>query len=158
MTSLSKDDADRMRIEASHDVKTILDDLERDFPGVTEGLAAALGSGVGAAGSLSALYLAGTTGFSAAGITSGLASAGALVGGGMVAGVAVLALPVAILGVAGYAISKKRRNAKLAAALGAAIQKLYTIQERLMANAEYFREEIAGIKASIDVLTRKSPT
>ena len=57
----------------------------------------------------------------------------------------------------GYAIAKKRKNAKLATALGAAIKKLFKIQQRLMQNAEYFKEEIAGIKAAIDLLTRKKP-
>lgn len=70
------------------------------------------------------------------------------------AGVALLTGP---LGVAGYAIAKKRRNAKQAAALGRAIEKLYKIQEQLIANAEYFRDELAGIKAYIDELKRQKP-
>ncbi len=72
------------------------------------------------------------------------------------AGVALLTGP---LGVAGYAIAKKRmdteRKAKLTAALGRAIEKLYKIQERLIANAEHFREELAEIKAYIDELKRQ---
>ena len=40
------------------------------------------------------MYKRQVVGLSAAGITSGLAAAGALVGGGMAAGVAVLAAPV----------------------------------------------------------------
>ena len=114
------------------------------------------GSGVGAAASFGALYTLGTTGVSAAGITSGLATAGSIVGGGMVAGIAVLAAPVAVLGIGGYAIVK-HKNAKLTAALSQAIQKLYEVQERLMSNAEYFKAEIAGIKATIDMLTKKAP-
>jgi hypothetical protein len=142
---------------ATREVKVVLDQLENDYPGVTEGMVTALGSTAGAAASLGALYGLGTVGFSAAGITSGLATAGAVVGGGMVAGIGVLAAPVALLGIAGYAIAKKRKNAKLAAALGTAIQKLYGIQYRLMQNAEHFKDEIAGIKAAIDLLTRKKP-
>lgn len=148
---------DRAKTEASNQVKKILDQLENDFPGITEGLAAALGSSAGAAGSLGALYLLGTTGFSAAGITSGLATAGALVGGGMVAGIGVLAAPIAVLGIGGYALMKKRKNAQLAAALGEAIAKLYNIQERLLRNAEAFKAEIAMIKQTIDMLARKKP-
>ena len=50
-------------------------------------------------GSFAALYgLGSVVGLSAAGITSGLAAAGSIVGGGMVAGVFVLAAPVAVLG------------------------------------------------------------
>lgn len=65
-------------------------------------LGAAAGAGVGAAASFGALFALGTAGVSAAGITSGLAAAGAIVGGGMVAGIGVLAAPVAILAVGGY--------------------------------------------------------
>ena len=148
----------RLKNEANAEVKSILDELEKDFPGITEGLAACLGSTAGAAGSLVTLATIGkVAGLSAAGITSGLATAGALVGGGMVAGIGVLAAPVAILGIAGYAIAKKRRNAKLAAALGTAIEKLYRIQRRLSQNAEYFKEELAGIKATVDLLMKKKP-
>jgi hypothetical protein len=75
----------------------------------------------------------------------------------MVAGIAVLAAPVAVLGIGGYAIVKHKKNAKLTAALSQAIQKLYEVQERLMSNAEYFKAEIAGIKATIDMLTKKAP-
>lgn len=154
---MSDDQIEKMKNEATNEVKLVLEKLEKDKPGITEGLATAIGSSVGGAGSLAALGALGVPGYSAAGITSGLAVAGSIVGGGMLAGIGVLAAPVAILGVAGYAITKKVKNAKLAAALGLAIQKLYEIQERLMQNAEYFKDEIAGIKATIDVLTRKKP-
>ena len=73
----------------------------------------------------------------------------------MVAGIGVLAAPVAVLAVGGYAIAKRRRNAKLAVALRTAIEKLHRIQERLTANAEYFREELAEIKAYIDIFERR---
>ncbi len=71
---------------------------------IPEVLGGVAGMGAGAAGSFTALYFLGVTGFGAAGITSGLAAAGAIVGGGMVAGIGVLAAPVAILGIAGYGI------------------------------------------------------
>ena len=75
------------------------------------------------------------------------------------AGVAALTGPLG--GVVGYVIAKKRRDAerkaKLTAALSRAIEKLYKIQDRLLANAEYFREELAEIKAYIDELKRQKP-
>lgn len=157
MQNLDHNEIEKMKNQATREVKAALDELENDYPGVTEGMATALASGAGAAGSLAALYGFGVTGLSAAGITSGLAAAGSLVGGGMVAGIGVLAAPIALLGIGAYAIAKKKKNTKLAAALGAAIIKLYEIQERLMQNAEYFKEEIAGIKAAIDLLTKKKP-
>jgi hypothetical protein len=155
--NLSDADIKLMKDEATSETSAILKQLEKDYPGITEGVATLVGAGVGGAGSLFALSALGYTGLSAAGITSGLATAGALVGGGMVAGIGVLAAPVAILGVLGYAFAKKRKSAKLAAALGQAISKLYDIQSRLMANAEYFKEEIAGIKALIAGLNQKKP-
>lgn len=145
------------RIEAAQEINGVLKQLDNDYPGALEGLGAALGAGVGGAGAFGALFLAGTTGLSAAGITSGLAAAGALVGGGMVAGIGVLAAPVAVLGIAGYALAKKRKNAQHAAALATAIGKLYDIQTRLMQNAEYFRDELAQIKATIDFLKNRKP-
>ena len=145
----------QMKDEAHEDMKEALDEFRRDEPEVADAAGAAVGSTLGGAASFTALYFGGVTGLSAAGITAGLAAAG--FGAGMVAGIGVLAAPVAILGIAGYAITKKRRNAKLAAALSRAIEKLYEIQERLMANAEYFRKELAEIKAYIDELKRQKP-
>ncbi len=155
MRPFNNDETERMKDEATREVKAILDELEKDHPGITEGMAATLGSAVGAAGSLAALYGLGVTGLSAAGITSGLATAGAIIGGGMVAGIGVLAAPIALLGVGAYAIAQKRKKAKLAVALGSAIQKLYSVQERLMQNAELFQKEIEGIKAAINLLESK---
>jgi len=148
---------DDIKAEANAAAKDVLKQLENDYPGITEGIASFVGAGTGAAGSLGAISMLGIPGLSAPGITSGLAALGSLVGGGMVAGIAVAAAPVAGLGVAAYAIAKKRKSAKLAAALGQAINKLYDIQTRLMANAEFFKEEIAGIKAMIEVLSGKNP-
>ena len=145
----------QMKDEAHKDMAEALDELRRDEPEVADAAGAAVGSTLGGAASFTALYFGGVTGLSAAGITSGLAAAG--LGAGMVAGIGVLAAPVAIFGIVGYGIAKKRRNAKLAAALGRAIEKLYKIQERLMANAEYFRKELVEIKAYIDELKRQKP-
>lgn len=46
-------------------------------------------------------------------LSSGLAAAGAVVGGGMVAGIGVLAAPVAVLAVSGYGILAHRKHKKL---------------------------------------------
>ena len=157
MEQLSQEEIEQLKAKSVREVKAITDQLENDYPGVTEGLSAALGATAGAAGSLGALYGLGVVGLSAPGIASGLAVAGSIVGGGMVAGIGVLAAPVALLATAGYAMAKKRKNAKLAVALGAAIKRLYEIQGRLLQNAEYFKEEIAGIKATIDLLSTRKP-
>ena len=62
---------------------------------IPDSLFKVLGAATGSAGSLATLYGLGTTGFSAAGITSGLAAAG--LGMGMLGGIAVLAIPAVIL-------------------------------------------------------------
>jgi len=151
------DDLERIRKDAMSEFKSVLEELKADYPQAVEGAAAAVGSALGAGASYTALFFAGTTGLSAAGITSGLATAGALVGGGMVAGIGVLAAPIVVPGIVGYALVKRRRNARLAAALRTAIDKLYGIQKRLAANAEYFRNELAEIKAYVDHLERQMP-
>ena len=53
---------------------------------------------------------AGVSGLSAVGITSGLATLGAVIGGGMVAGIFVAGAPMALLGVGGYAFLDLRNK------------------------------------------------
>ena len=148
-------DIARIREETASDVNSILLKLKHDYPSVMEGVGTALGAASGGAVSLAALWGLGTVGLSASGITSGLATAGLVVGGGMVAGIGVLAAPVAGLALGGYWLMNRSKKAKLAAALGVAIRKLYDIQARLAKNAVYFAEEIAGIKVIIAHLTEK---
>ncbi|MCR2807714.1 hypothetical protein [Paenibacillus soyae] len=90
-----------------------------DIPDV---LGAVAGIGVGGAAGLGLLSILGVSGLSAAGITSGLAAAGAIVGGGMVAGIGVLAAPAVILGVGGYALLASGKKKKLAQAKEALLQ------------------------------------
>lgn len=84
----------------------------KDSP-LVEVFAAALGSGSGAGVSFMALYGLGTVGLSAAGITSALAAAGSIVGGGMAVGVLVLAAPVAGLAGVGVAVAKQIKKKQL---------------------------------------------
>lgn len=87
--------------------------LKSDDAQMNEALVAAGGIGVGGTIGFAALYYGGVAGLSAAGITSGLAAAGALVGGGMTAGIAVIAAPAVLLGIGGYAWVSKRNKRKL---------------------------------------------
>ena len=81
---------------------------------IPEVLAGALGAGIGGISSFAALYgLGSVVGLSAAGIASGLAAAGGIVGGGMVAGVFVLAAPVAILAAGGVGLASHLKNKQL---------------------------------------------
>ncbi|RRR77370.1 MAG: hypothetical protein EI684_01575 [Candidatus Viridilinea halotolerans] len=99
--------------EASSAVADPFRTASHDFA-INEALAATSGIGTGAAIGFAALYYGGSVvGLSAAGITSGLAAAGALIGGGMVAGIAVLAAPAVILGLAGLAVAGNHNHQKL---------------------------------------------
>lgn len=81
---------------------------------ISEVLAGAAGMGVGGAMSFAALFFAGkVVGLSAAGITSGLAAAGGIIGGGMAAGVGIIAAPVAILGAAAVGAAAHHKNKQL---------------------------------------------
>jgi hypothetical protein len=81
---------------------------------IPEVLAGAIGAGIGGVGSFAALYgLGSVVGLSAAGITSGLAAAGGIVGGGMVAGVFVLAAPVALLAAGGVGLASHLKHKQL---------------------------------------------
>ncbi|KAA1248291.1 lecithin retinol acyltransferase family protein [Mycobacterium simiae] len=77
-------------------------------------VASVAGAAAAGAGGMAAITVAGTTGLSAAGITSGLAAIGAGVGGGMLAGtVAVAAAPAVVAGTVGlgaYLVSRKIRG------------------------------------------------
>ena len=73
-------------------------------PGVSEVLGAVAGIGAGAAAGAAIITAGAATGTAgAAALTSGLAAAGGIVGGGMLAGVAVVAAPAVLLGVGGFA-------------------------------------------------------
>lgn len=80
---------------------------------IPEVLGGVVGAGAGAAIGFGALYTLGVSGLSAAGITSGLAAAGSVIGGGMVAGIGGLAAPVAVAGVAGYAFMANKKKKRL---------------------------------------------
>lgn len=67
---------------------------------------AATGTGavVGATGSVGAVATLGTAGLGATGITSGLAAVGSIVGGGMAAGIGVVAAAPIACGALGYGL------------------------------------------------------
>ena len=87
---------------------------------IPEVLAGALGAGIGGVGSFALLYGLGTVGLSAAGIASGLATAGSAVsiaiGGAlspMVAGIFVLAAPAVALAAGGVGVAAHLKNKQL---------------------------------------------
>lgn len=96
------------------DADKALKDKSRRMENSPIGEAVAGAVGVGAGVGFAGLYLGGSVaGLSAAGITSGLAAAGGLIGGGMAAGIAVLAAPAVILGGAGMGVASHMKNKKL---------------------------------------------
>jgi hypothetical protein len=148
------DDIIEMKALIKQEMLQVFEQLERECPALFSAIGGtALGAGAGAAGSLAALSSLGSvSGLSAAGVTSGLAAAGALVGGGMIVGLGILATPVAFFGVLGYRLTKKRKAARLAEAVGQATLKLVDIRARLLSNADEFKEELASIQTAFEIL------
>ena len=164
--SLPKATVQQMKEEARRDVKVVLGQLNRDVPGVVNSVAATasgglLGGLLGGLGSTALLSAWGIPGLAAPGITSGLAAAGGGVAAAlgalgvtvvspMVAGVAVLAVPVLAGGASlGWVANKiKGRGTKPVEKLEYAIQELKTIEARLKPR-RHFRSEIAEIKAYV---------
>lgn len=115
-----------MKIKSDKDLKAIqnviaeadkaLNDKSRtiDESPLSEVLGGAIGAGVGAAAGFAGLYFGGSViGLSAAGITSGMATAGAIIGGGMAAGIGVLAAPAVVLGATGVGVVSHKKNKRL---------------------------------------------
>lgn len=152
---MTPDTIESMKVQASQDVREVLQTLEKTHIGITEGVAASVGAGAGAVGSIAALSSLGTVaGLSAAGITTGLAAAGGLIGGGMLVGVGVLAAPVVALGAIGYNLATIRKKTKKVAALGLAVKQICDVQSRLIEHEDHFREELAQINTTLEILTR----
>ena len=126
---------------------------------IPEVLAGALGAGIGGVGSFAALYGLGVVGLSAAGITSSLATAGTIVGGGMAAGVFVLAAPVAILaatsvGVASHLKNKQLRREK-ERLYKEALKKHDAIIKAMKADADADKERLDYLQ-SLNILLQQS--
>lgn len=117
--------------------------------GIPEVLSGVAGAGIGAAASFGALYALGVSGLSAAGITSGLAAAGTLVGGGMVAGIGVLAAPIAGLAVGGYAIAANQKKKRLAQAKEELLKEAIKNRDAIL---QELQKENAENKARADYL------
>lgn len=102
-------------VNVVNDASAALDDTGRTIreSAIPEVVGGALGAAAGGVGSFAALYGLGTVGLSAAGMTSALAAAGTLVGGGMAAGVFVLAAPVAVAAGVGVGVASKLRSKQL---------------------------------------------
>ena len=112
----------------------VIDDKSRtiktsEIPEVLGGVAGGtIGVGIG----LAILNTAGVAGFSAAGLTSGLATLGVVAGGGMLAGIFVTGLPMAALGVVGYGALAARNKHLLAHAKEVALQDALRKQDAIL--------------------------
>lgn len=123
---------------------------------IPEVVAGALGAGVGGTISFAALYGLGTVGLSAAGIMSGLATAGgaasALAGGvvsASVAGIFVLAAPVAVLAAGGVGVASHLKNKQLKQEKERLYQEAIKKQNAI---AKALKEEVNATKDRVDLL------
>lgn len=87
---------------------------------------------------------------SAAGITSGLAAAGSVIGGGMVAGLGVLAAPAVVLGIIGAAVGAASEDEKLHEAKNLMYQNALKKQTAIL---KALKEEADADKERIEYLT-----
>ena len=147
------------KLESEKFLKSLFEDLDKIDSEVrdgSEGIGAVVGGGVGAAGSFAALYGLGVVGLSGPGIMSGLAAAGAIIGGGAAAGVGVLAAPVAVLAVGGYAamghLKKKRVRRLQGQVLAKAIGKQNEILRKLANRADLSGRVGGELEARLDLL------
>ncbi|MCL1994972.1 MAG: hypothetical protein FWG63_02070 [Defluviitaleaceae bacterium] len=127
---------------------------------ISDVLGAVVGGGAGAGISFAALFFGGkVVGLSAAGITSGLAAAGKLVGGGMAAGVGVLAAPIAGLAVGGGLLvaNKKRKRLKQEKErlLQEAIEKHHAITRALKEEVDATKDRADYLNA-LNIMLRKA--
>lgn len=113
---------------------------------VPEVLAGLVGGGIGAAGSFAALFFLGSVGLNAVGITTALGALGAIIGGGMVAGIFVLAVPVAVLATGGVAIVTGLRAKELKQEKERLLQKAIETQQTI----------IVQIKAEVDAQRQRA--
>ncbi|HAQ07195.1 MAG TPA: hypothetical protein DCR24_06615 [Bacillus bacterium] len=124
---------------------------------IPEVLGAVAGIGVGGAAGLGLLSMLGMSGLSAVGITTGLATAGSIVGGGMVAGIGVLAAPAVLLGVGGYALLSAAKKKKLVQAkealLQEAIRKHDAIIRELKSDLNQTQERVEYLNSLNTLLT-----
>lgn len=148
-------------IEALTPVEKVLNEVDKalgdqnrtdsDNDEIKEVLATAGGVAAGAGIGFAGLYFGGVTGLSAAGITSGLAAAGGLIGGGMAAGVAVLAAPAVILGIGSYAFVSQRNKRKLKEKKELLLQEAMKKQNAIISE---LRKSSDDNKARADYLTK----
>ena len=154
----SKKDMNFASIDSLKSIQSVIDDADRalndksrrisDSP-LSAALTGALGAGLGAGIGFAALYLGGSVGLSAAGITSGLAAAGAVIGGTMTAGIAVLAAPAVILGGIGVGIASHHKNKKLREAKELAYKNVIKKQTDII---KALKEEMYADKERIEYL------
>jgi hypothetical protein len=109
---------------------------------IPEVLSGALGAGIGGIGSFAALYGLGTVGLSAAGITSGLAAAGSIVGGGMVA-------PAVVLAAGGVGVASHLKNKQLKQEKERLYQEALRQHEAII---KALKEEVNADKERLDYL------
>lgn len=130
---------------------------ERVVAALSEITGGAVGVGVGAGGGMAAVYFAGVVGFSGAGLTSGLAAIGALIGGGMLAGVGLVVAAPVVLGGGGLLVARHLRTKKFKEARAKLRQHAVARQallERLIREKGELGESLDKYRAQLDRLTR----
>lgn len=118
--------------EAVDRIWAVLRALGREVPEETESLWGLFGALCGGGVSFAALWHFGKVkGLTAPGLTSALAELGRLAGGGMTAGLVMIAVPLIAGCMAGYALARRRNERRMAAVFHAAEKELRALQQEL---------------------------
>ena len=149
---MTDDEISNIKEEVKDELTNIIDEVKKYCPWITKEKGGILGGIAGAPLSLTILCSSGKiAGLSAAGITSGLKA----IGGSMLAGLGVLALPVGGGVILGYVGVKKYIKNKKTATITQAISRLLDIKSRLIQNTEHFQDEITDIENTIEALKKR---
>ena len=150
MSDLSQWQIDDMSKEAMHDVKAIIEKLEKEAPGVTKGLPEFIKARTDSSVPIEVLSSASvSTGVAAA---AGAAGAAVAVAAGLGA---LIAAPVALLGAAGYVAMSASKKAQLVPVLNEAISNLLDVRMKLSEYDGCFKNEITIIKSATEFLKAK---
>lgn len=133
--------------------RDVLQKLGEEVPEETEILWALAGALIGILISLALLWSLGKVqGLTSPGITSGLASIGALFGGGMCTGICLLFFLPALSSIAGYAVAHRKNQKQLFNAARKAVVRLRKLQRDLSTGGNMHEADIRALEFGILVL------
>ncbi|MEO5332187.1 MAG: hypothetical protein H7839_09200 [Magnetococcus sp. YQC-5] len=144
-------DKEQLRIEIRMNLEEVVRDIDCFFDGVTERIGAMAGVGVGGTSSLGIMALLGES-ITLAGIKVGFGVAGSLVGGTLAAAAMIVCVPVAIGGLSGYFLVRKRKQETRRFIVEKSLDALYKMFDQTSVDDLFFKKERELITEFISIL------